>query len=518
MNHHRISLLFVSGVIAFGNLIGAPALAATYQWSNASGGLWEDVNNWVPRGYPRAVFDFAQFNVAAAYSVDATNAALVPGLGIVDVRSGSVALSTHDAFRAVLGVGVAGAPATIALRRGAIIATGTHTIGPAGTLVLEPGTRLESRASGSVGITINQGGTLRGDGAALDGRLVQNSGTVSPGLAPGEPGLLMIGHAGDAGYAQRASGTLEIEIGGLVPGTEYDQLRIENAFYGVSLAGTLNITLIDGFAPASDSRFDILTAPAISGTFAAVVLPEAPGCKFEVVYEPTSVALVASVSAPALAYPLDLKPAGCPNPLHPRAQGVVPAAVLGADGLDVRAIDPATLRLEGVAPQRFGYEDVSGPFSGDPCGCSEEGPDGIEDLTLKFDAPALVAAIGAVVTGEERQLTLTGALVDGRPFTAVDCVVIVGGEPGGGRRLAILAQTRAWEPWQRVSYELPAASDVRLDVFNAAGRKVAEVVRGAQPAGEHTVEWNAGRVPNGVYYYRIEAGARTGSAKLVLVR
>jgi flagellar hook assembly protein FlgD len=59
---------------------------------------------------------------------------------------------------------------------------------------------------------------------------------------------------------------------------------------------------------------------------------------------------------------------------------------------------------------------------------------------------------------------------------------------------------------------------VRLAVYNASGRKVAEVVRGEREAGVHTVEWDAARLPNGIYYYHIAAGARTGAAKLVLVR
>lgn len=132
MNHHRTCLLLLVAIVAGASLIGAPAQAATYQWNNAGGGRWEDSPNWTPLGYPRFFFDFAVFNLPAAYGVDATNAAAIPGLGILDVRNGEVGLSTHDAFRAVLGVGVPGTPATLILRRGAIIGSGTHTIGPLG--------------------------------------------------------------------------------------------------------------------------------------------------------------------------------------------------------------------------------------------------------------------------------------------------------------------------------------------------------------------------------------------------
>ncbi len=104
----------------------------------------------------------------------------------------------------------------------------------------------------------------------------------------------------------------------------------------------------------------------------------------------------------------------------------------------MRAIDPATLRLEGIAPVRWSYEDVSTPASGEACACTDAGPDGREDLTLKFEATAILAALGPVRQGDERPVTLTGSLLDGQPFTAGDCFQIVGGGlPGGGRRLVI---------------------------------------------------------------------------------
>jgi hypothetical protein len=85
------------------------------------------------------------------------------------------------------------------------------------------------------------------------------------------------------------------------------------------------------------------------------------------------------------------------------------------------------LLLEGVAPVKSGYEDVSGPADpGDGCGCTEDGPDGIADLTLKFDVQELVAAIGPVARGDVKTLSITGELLDGTPFEAADCVVIVG--------------------------------------------------------------------------------------------
>lgn len=50
--------------------------------------------------------------------------------------------------------------------------------------------------------------------------------------------------------------------------------------------------------------------------------------------------------------------------------------------------------------------------------------DGFEDLTLKFDTPAIVAALGSVTDGELRVLKLTGNLLDGTPIAGEDVMVI----------------------------------------------------------------------------------------------
>lgn len=130
-----------------------------------------------------------------------------------------------------------------------------------------------------------------------------------------------------------------------------------------------------------------------------------------------------------LEVPFDIKPTSCPNPLNPRAMGLLPAAVLGTMDLDVTQIDPTSLLLEGVAPLRWAYEDVATPFTPyldkDQCNdCNEAGPDGHLDLTLKFSTQELVMALGSLADGECRVLTLTGTLLDGTAFLGVDVMVV----------------------------------------------------------------------------------------------
>jgi hypothetical protein len=133
--------------------------------------------------------------------------------------------------------------------------------------------------------------------------------------------------------------------------------------------------------------------------------------------------------------PVDIKPGSCPNPLNVGSQGRTPIAVLGTLDIDVTTIDPVTIRLEGVAPIRSSLEDVATPFvpfTGKvdcDLDCHEDGPDGWLDLTLKFRTQDLVDALGQVVCGECRVLTLTGNLKQesgSTPIEGEDVVLILG--------------------------------------------------------------------------------------------
>jgi hypothetical protein len=126
---------------------------------------------------------------------------------------------------------------------------------------------------------------------------------------------------------------------------------------------------------------------------------------------------------------LDIKPGSCPNPLNTKSKGVLPVAILGTEDFDVTQIDVSTVLLAGVAPIRDNLEDVAAPFNGlligDCFDCTEEGADGLTDLTLKFDTQEVVAALGDANDGGCIQLTITGELTDGTPIEGTDSVVIV---------------------------------------------------------------------------------------------
>ena len=140
-----------------------------------------------------------------------------------------------------------------------------------------------------------------------------------------------------------------------------------------------------------------------------------------------------AVEIPNIEVKVDIKPGSCPNPLNLKEKGVLPVAILGTAKFNVSDIDPLTIKIsregaEGaVVPSiRWGYEDVGTPFEGELCNCTNLNGDGYLDLTLKFDAQALVGTLElGKVAGMTVPLILTGNLKEeygGTPIRGQDCI------------------------------------------------------------------------------------------------
>jgi Tol biopolymer transport system component len=115
-----------------------------------------------------------------------------------------------------------------------------------------------SVATGGGAFTVQSGGILTGFNTLASN--VSNDGQLSPGNSPGI--VTVIGN-----HTQNASSVFNVEIGGTNPGTGYDQLNVQGA---VTLAGSLNVALINNFTPAEGSSFVIINndgTDAINGSF-----------------------------------------------------------------------------------------------------------------------------------------------------------------------------------------------------------------------------------------------------------
>ncbi len=300
---------------------------------------------------------FAGFNFAGTLDVDDNEVTLYSaGFANLGVLTTIVGGTLHAANGVALGVGdnlVAGSTVNgkVAAGIGSIIqATGDLTMGDAnafdgffsdGTLQVGSHTvTINDRNEAVLGsLTEINGGTLTAAngfvlefGKTLDGPGTVNGDFLNNGFVNGGPDvgnpLAFTGTVtgvGDYGGSVLFAGTFspglspttatfddflladtsltEVELGGLVPGTEHDLIIVNGM---AQLDGTLDVLLIDGFVPEAGDAFDVFEFNgSVDGVFADVILPTlTPGLLWDtsslhtigrlsvVVPEPSSLALL----------------------------------------------------------------------------------------------------------------------------------------------------------------------------------------------------------------------------------
>lgn len=183
---------------------------------------------------------------------------------VTKTGSSHVTLTNNNTFRGTLSV--LGGKMTLDGPSAAIDGAANLVIGDGAVFELASGVvRVPSIVNMSGGTLDFHGGTLKSN--FVLGDLTNNGGTFAPGASPAATSI-------NGGYTQN-SGTLEIEIGGDVAGTQYDRLTVSES---AELGGTLDVNLISGFSPLFGQTFQILSAAGgIVGDFANLSLPSLAG-------------------------------------------------------------------------------------------------------------------------------------------------------------------------------------------------------------------------------------------------
>jgi beta-glucanase (GH16 family) len=69
-----------------------------------------------------------------------------------------------------------------------------------------------------------------------------------------------------------------------------------------------------------------------------------------------------------------------------------------------------------------------------------------------------------------------------------------------------------------IEFTLPRAETVSIDVFDALGRLVANVTDGPYSSGSHSVQFDASRLMNGIYFYRLKAGSHIQFRNMIVAK
>jgi hypothetical protein len=69
-----------------------------------------------------------------------------------------------------------------------------------------------------------------------------------------------------------------------------------------------------------------------------------------------------------------------------------------------------------------------------------------------------------------------------------------------------------------ISYDLPAASYVRVTIHDLLGREILKLVSARQDAGHYIVPFDVRGLPSGMYLYRLSAGNKVQTMKMIVER
>ena len=80
-----------------------------------------------------------------------------------------------------------------------------------------------------------------------------------------------------------------------------------------------------------------------------------------------------------------------------------------------------------------------------------------------------------------------------------------------------------FNPTTTIRYELPVQSEVKLEVFDVLGRRVATLVNARLSAGQYDATFDASSLSSGVYFYRLQASGAANhhfiqTKKMILVK
>jgi T5SS/PEP-CTERM-associated repeat protein len=226
-------------------------------------------------------------------SLTVTNPA---GTGVLDIRRGTNVLNSGiiEVDRLLLTNATAQNGGFFEFNGGTLKTRGTtnrngqtFTVGngtSAATLQLLGGTHVFSN-----NLVLASNAMLTGNGTIVGS--VTNSGTISAGASAGSLRI-------NGSLSLAASAGMFFEIGGLIATNQYDQITVTNF---VQFAGTLSLSLLNNFVPATGDTFTLMTFASSAGVFA-----NAPGGgnlqsadhlrQFSVTYTPTNL-VVMSIGA-----------------------------------------------------------------------------------------------------------------------------------------------------------------------------------------------------------------------------
>lgn len=126
----------------------------------------------------------------------------------------------------------------------------------------------------------------------------------------------------------------------------------------------------------------------------------------------------------------------------------------------------------------------------------------VTSVALYPPSGALIALDGTYGVFLDNDLLLTGVRGPVAGADVPDGFMLLGNYPN------------PFNPTTTIRYRLPAASAVRLTIYDMLGKLISTTAEERQAPGEHEITWTAAQMASGVYFYQIEAAATGGTREV----
>jgi hypothetical protein len=75
-----------------------------------------------------------------------------------------------------------------------------------------------------------------------------------------------------------------------------------------------------------------------------------------------------------------------------------------------------------------------------------------------------------------------------------------------------------FNPSTKIKYSIPQSSNVVIKVFDILGNEIETLVNKEQSTGTYEITWYAANLPNGIYFYKLQAGNFIETKKMILLK
>jgi len=183
----------------------------------------------------------------------------------------------------------------------------------------------------------------------------------------------------------------------------------------------------------------------------------------------------------------------------------------------VNVADPAAPWVESVVPTPGQATEV---IAVGELALVADGGGGLQVIDLAPDPPVIVVghptAAGAFNVTVVNRWAVVACGDGGVEIVEIFAPAVAAPTPASGARVRVAPNP--FNPRTMVTYTMPEAGRVRVDLLDLAGRRLRTLADGHRPRGRHRVGLNAENLASGVYVLRLSGAGGGASIPITLVR